>query len=444
MTGHNAKNVSGRRVNGYLHGLLADGASPFLFRKRVGSLLGAEDGWPGLLKSSSYHGMVGRPSIGVSHAAPPGTAPWGKRLSPPPAEYDMALEEKEAAKFLFTTEEAHVYRDREGKERKSEHEGIDEGKGRNRLIEVRGQMSDRCESGHFNHAGGGDETVAGFADACGSIGEASSAGRMDSRGSDGPRTARFSAARQGAKADTIIVPGVSERKGALQRVAAVMHGHRQPPEAAHALDDGVVERTPVALAEEGESASRMKRGNGHADLSLSMALQIDPGIGQEEPAARSFGVNGENGWLREAQERIASICGAGFHAGWPEKRRSLYVAKMQGGRREIAAAVDEESFVEGSGLPRGNDGNMEGAFRTLEDHLRQRIEQLREVTARRPDSTLADAAPEATRDAGEIARALQLPKERIVIVGRAPRRAAAPAAFWERSYLSRLFLRPLR
>jgi hypothetical protein len=92
-----------------------------------------------------------------------------------------------------------------------------------------------------------------------------------------------------------------------------------------------------------------------------------------------------------------------------------------------------------------HDRDMAGILNTLENHLRHKLDQLRDASQKRPVIGTAITEEAGKNREQEQNHQMQMPlQQRIVVVRHISRRNAAPAAFWERSYLGRFRLRPLR
>jgi len=92
-----------------------------------------------------------------------------------------------------------------------------------------------------------------------------------------------------------------------------------------------------------------------------------------------------------------------------------------------------------------NERDMAGILNTLQNHLLRKIDQLRDASKKRTiiGATITEES-EKNREQDQV-RQMQIPQQqRFVVVRHISRRNTAPAAFWERSYLGRFRLRPLR
>ncbi len=111
---------------------------------------------------------------------------------------------------------------------------------------------------------------------------------------------------------------------------------------------------------------------------------------------------------------------------------------------ETATDLQENRRMQNSCVAQ-HDSDMAGILNTLENHLRQRIDQLRDASKKRPLIGGANVEEtEKNREQEQIHQKQLLLQPRIVVVRHSSRRNSAPAAFWERSYLGRFRLRPLR
>ncbi len=156
--------------------------------------------------------------------------------------------------------------------------------------------------------------------------------------------------------------------------------------------------------------------------------------------------------LSEARLAIRSMPESNLFAGIPEDThlRGTATDSQENGSlsehpRLNGTLVKKTDFRMQNSCVAQHDRDMAGVLNTLENHLRQKIDQLRDASKKRPLISAANVEETEKNREQEQIQQKQLPLQpRIVVVRHSSRRNSAPAAFWERSYLGRFRLRPLR
>lgn len=260
----------------------------------------------------------------------------------------------------------------------------------------------------------------------------------------------------GIKPDRLRIPGTTDNKVITSQLSMAPECPSSP---------SILEDDP----EEGMSARRM-RGVQAARESMRYEQLLS-----EKSSTPSHSMDGKGISFMNGGEPTISASSRNIH----EKRekssseverpgRTMPVMKPLVGIREEAhlgkAATDSqehanlsEHFQQDGTLVGRTEFNMQNNFvaqhgrdmacilNTLENHLRQKIDQLRDDSKKRPViGEVGMEDKEKGREQEQVREKQMPPQQRIVVVRHSSRRNSAPAAFWERSYLGRFRLRPLR
>jgi hypothetical protein len=261
----------------------------------------------------------------------------------------------------------------------------------------------------------------------------------------------------GIKQDRVGIPGVTDNKDFIHPLSAASEDLSPPASLSDNPDQGM-------------NAQRMT-GN----LSVREFLR-DKQLHCKKSSISSYAIKGKDNllWVHGEESTISAPLKNNH-----EKReeitseaeqaiRTMLGNKLFAGMREDAplrgTATDSQENGSLSELPRLNgtlakksdfkmqnscvaqhDRDMAGILNTLENYLRQRIDQLRDASKKRPLIGVANLEEtEKNREQEQTHQNLLPQQQRIVFVRHSSRRNSAPAAFWERSYLGRFRLRPLR
>lgn len=280
--------------------------------------------------------------------------------------------------------------------------------------------------------------------------------------------------------ESLAIPGITDSKILFDLLSISSNGSFQPAEQLIHRDSNRDIRARAEAGNPGEQSEVQKGKNLHgfgAPNSVSENCRnvdepefhaAETGKTEFDIASESMFMNGEDATLAptmkdnhekrddslsaELKLAMLSMTGNNDCADIPEDARSGETASNFRGNGKLSGHFHpRETLGERTGFKAQNSGaalpdsDMAGVLDTLENHLRQKIDQLRDVSRKRLSIGMVVTEETEKNREQEHIQQMQMPQQqRFVVVKHISRRNSTSAAFWERSYLGRLRLRPLR